>query len=208
MSLLGAIASMIPGVGSYLGQEETNASNAEQAQLNRDFQERMSSTSHQREVADLKKAGLNPILSASGGASTPSGAQATMQNPAAGVSDQVVGAVNSAFQAMKTKKDIEAANANINKTNADTLTSVAVAKLTDAQQQQVKVNTAKAAADTEKTKASLPAAQLEGNIARPVNDIMRAIVPPEATSSKKLHMDPNFVNPGWNKTGIKPGGLR
>lgn len=61
-------------------QAQLNQWNQESAQKQMDFQKMMSDTSHQREVQDLLKAGLNPVLSANNGASTPSGAYANVDS--------------------------------------------------------------------------------------------------------------------------------
>ena len=117
-SSLGAIGGAVGGIAGGL---LTNASNKREAERNRNWQEYMSNTAHQRAKRDLEKAGLNPLLAAQDAASTPGGAQATLSNAAEG-------GISSALEARRLKKDIETADVSNDKVRADTKLSKALEK--------------------------------------------------------------------------------
>lgn len=112
--LLGAVTSPIAGllgsIGSGLisskGADDRNEQSIAMQREQLDWQERMSNTAHQREVADLEAAGLNPILSSRGGASTPSGVAPPQLENALGTG------VSSANQARIAQAQIEQVRSN------------------------------------------------------------------------------------------------
>lgn len=107
---------MVGGAFNYRGIKETNEQNKELYFANREWQKMLSDTSYQRAAHDLKAAGINPILAGQfGGASSPSSALATMQNPGAALGSMVSSAIDvgrSKAQTEKTKAETALIKAN------------------------------------------------------------------------------------------------
>lgn len=121
----GAVAALTGAVG-LLGGERANAGNrreaaknrafqSREAQVNRDFQERMRNTEWQAAVADMEAAGINPAVAyARGGASSPGGSMAS-GSQAAPMHDTV----GSAFQRSMEGVQMKLARAQVEKTTAE-----------------------------------------------------------------------------------------
>lgn len=129
---MGLLGGLIAGGASLLGGILSNKSSSKQARRQMDFQERMSSTAHQREVADLRAAGLNPILSGTGGMGSASSAGAmAMQH------DVLTPAIGSAQAQYRMAPEVRLIKANERRVRQDEEVGKSTVELQDAQAAEV-----------------------------------------------------------------------
>lgn len=146
---ISAIGAGVSALGSFFGQQSANAANAKEAakardfnaaeaEKNRQFQDRMSSSSWQRGVKDIEAAGLNPALAyGQGGASSPSGSTGSASAPH--LESSLGAGVSSAQRALSMAAQVEQMKAQKAATAAQVSESLARADLTRAQGEQVRL---------------------------------------------------------------------
>lgn len=126
--LAGLIPAGINAAASWFGAKkqaqsvsETNVANANLASYRMSWEENLANTAHQREVKDLKAAGLNPILSAKyGGSATPPAINTVMSPPYANYASHMVTSARNLAEVKLLTKQASLVNEELKRSKIDT----------------------------------------------------------------------------------------
>lgn len=130
----GMILGGVGMVGSFLGQSSANRANAREADKQRQWLEMMNEDKHQIEVADMKLAGLNPMLAAGVAKGASGGGAAVHQSTTSGAG-QLAG---TALEAIRVKKELKATDSQVALNTAQALAAKQTADTAKSVEQQNK----------------------------------------------------------------------
>lgn len=192
---------IISAGAGLLGTGASNQQSREESSENRAWQQHMSSTAHQREVNDLRAAGLNPMLSLGGsGAAVPGGSTASISDLGPGLSKGMDTAIG--IRAQNKQLDLQDADIDLKHDQATNLAGERniITKDTQIKNQHVAQEAVKTKILQKTADAAIKKAKAEGDYAQ-VNQLM-GVISSGASSASDIK---DIVNPVSGIIKLKKG---